>query len=158
MLILIQTCPHNGFKLKNIKSPSVTFLFVFYTDLCAAASKERSTQLLFAAVVLLTPVLFSTHIILKVNVTQSTDGHAEPQMIKTLQRGDYFGEKALIRLACCYFLHIARLIPTLILIELFQVSKGLKYRLCELDSNIEFVKSFFSVLNFFFFFNSVKHD
>ncbi|RXM92242.1 cGMP-dependent protein kinase 2 [Acipenser ruthenus] len=32
----------------------------------------------------------------KVNVTQSTDGHAEPQMIKTLQRGDYFGEKALI--------------------------------------------------------------
>ncbi|XP_014459664.1 cGMP-dependent protein kinase 2 [Alligator mississippiensis] len=32
----------------------------------------------------------------KVRVTQSTDGHAQPQLIKTLQKGDYFGEKALI--------------------------------------------------------------
>ncbi|XP_031426573.1 cGMP-dependent protein kinase 2 [Clupea harengus] len=32
----------------------------------------------------------------KVKVTQSTEDHAEPQVINTLQRGDYFGEKALI--------------------------------------------------------------
>uniref|UniRef100_UPI00398EB7E7 cGMP-dependent protein kinase 2 n=1 Tax=Pristiophorus japonicus TaxID=55135 RepID=UPI00398EB7E7 len=32
----------------------------------------------------------------KVKVTQSTDNHMEPQLIKVLQRGDYFGEKALI--------------------------------------------------------------
>ncbi|XP_041045020.1 cGMP-dependent protein kinase 2 isoform X3 [Carcharodon carcharias] len=33
----------------------------------------------------------------KVKVTQSTEYHIEPQLIKVLQRGDYFGEKALIR-------------------------------------------------------------
>ncbi|XP_012502597.1 PREDICTED: cGMP-dependent protein kinase 2 [Propithecus coquereli] len=34
----------------------------------------------------------------KVKVTQSTEGHDQPQLIKTLQKGEYFGEKALIRL------------------------------------------------------------
>uniref|UniRef100_A0A8B9K7B3 cGMP-dependent protein kinase n=1 Tax=Astyanax mexicanus TaxID=7994 RepID=A0A8B9K7B3_ASTMX len=33
----------------------------------------------------------------KVKVTQSTKDHEEPQVINTLQKGDYFGEKALIR-------------------------------------------------------------
>ncbi|KAM9329816.1 cGMP-dependent protein kinase 2 [Gastrophryne carolinensis] len=32
----------------------------------------------------------------KVKVTQSTEGYSEPQLIKTLEKGDYFGEKALI--------------------------------------------------------------
>ncbi|MBN3301111.1 cGMP-dependent protein kinase 2 [Amia ocellicauda] len=32
----------------------------------------------------------------KVKVTQSTEEHTEPETIKSLQRGDYFGEKALI--------------------------------------------------------------
>ncbi|XP_025945459.1 cGMP-dependent protein kinase 2 isoform X4 [Apteryx rowi] len=32
----------------------------------------------------------------KVKVTQSTAGHSQPQLIKTLHKGDYFGEKALI--------------------------------------------------------------
>ncbi|XP_078252992.1 cGMP-dependent protein kinase 2 [Rhinoraja longicauda] len=32
----------------------------------------------------------------KVKVTQSTELHLEPKMIKILQRGDYFGEKALV--------------------------------------------------------------
>ncbi|XP_067846715.1 cGMP-dependent protein kinase 2 [Heptranchias perlo] len=32
----------------------------------------------------------------KVKVTQSTECHIEPQLIKVLQRGDYFGEKALV--------------------------------------------------------------
>ncbi|XP_035291843.1 cGMP-dependent protein kinase 2 isoform X1 [Anguilla anguilla] len=32
----------------------------------------------------------------KIKVTQSTEGHEEPQTIKTLRKGDYFGEKALI--------------------------------------------------------------
>ncbi|XP_070820382.1 cGMP-dependent protein kinase 2 [Chaetodon trifascialis] len=32
----------------------------------------------------------------KVKVTQSTEAHKVPQIINTLQRGDYFGEKALI--------------------------------------------------------------
>ncbi|XP_036383101.1 cGMP-dependent protein kinase 2 [Megalops cyprinoides] len=32
----------------------------------------------------------------KIKVTQSMEGHEEPQTIKILQRGDYFGEKALI--------------------------------------------------------------
>ncbi|KAJ8380483.1 hypothetical protein SKAU_G00012610 [Synaphobranchus kaupii] len=32
----------------------------------------------------------------QIKVTQSTEGHEEPQTIKTLQKGDYFGEKALI--------------------------------------------------------------
>ncbi|XP_068954405.1 cGMP-dependent protein kinase 2 [Petaurus breviceps papuanus] len=31
-----------------------------------------------------------------VKVTQSTEGYDQPQLIKTLQKGDYFGEKALI--------------------------------------------------------------
>ncbi|KAM5338014.1 cGMP-dependent protein kinase 2 isoform 1-T2 [Glossophaga mutica] len=31
-----------------------------------------------------------------VKVTQSTEGHDQPQLIKTLQKGEYFGEKALI--------------------------------------------------------------
>ncbi|XP_023606095.1 cGMP-dependent protein kinase 2 isoform X2 [Myotis lucifugus] len=31
-----------------------------------------------------------------VKVTQSTEGHDQPQVIKTLQKGEYFGEKALI--------------------------------------------------------------
>lgn len=39
-----------------------------------------------------TPVFY-----LQVRVTQSTEGSAEPQEIKTLGVGDYFGEKALIR-------------------------------------------------------------
>uniref|UniRef100_A0A803JSN0 cGMP-dependent protein kinase n=1 Tax=Xenopus tropicalis TaxID=8364 RepID=A0A803JSN0_XENTR len=33
----------------------------------------------------------------KVKVTQSTEGYKEPQYIKFLEKGDYFGEKALIR-------------------------------------------------------------
>ncbi|KAK2115910.1 cGMP-dependent protein kinase 2 [Saguinus oedipus] len=33
----------------------------------------------------------------EVKVTQSTEGHDQPQLIKTLQKGEYFGEKALIR-------------------------------------------------------------
>lgn len=32
----------------------------------------------------------------KVKVTQSTEGHDQPQLIKTLEKGEYFGEKALI--------------------------------------------------------------
>ncbi|XP_076126156.1 cGMP-dependent protein kinase 2 [Alosa pseudoharengus] len=32
----------------------------------------------------------------KVKVTQSTEDHSEPQVINTLHKGDYFGEKALI--------------------------------------------------------------
>ncbi|XP_067871204.1 cGMP-dependent protein kinase 2 [Heterodontus francisci] len=32
----------------------------------------------------------------KVKVTQSTEHHIEPQLIKVLQRGDYFGERALV--------------------------------------------------------------
>ncbi|XP_075401027.1 cGMP-dependent protein kinase 2 isoform X2 [Tenrec ecaudatus] len=32
----------------------------------------------------------------KVKVTQSTEGHDQPQLIKILQKGEYFGEKALI--------------------------------------------------------------
>ncbi|XP_053319211.1 cGMP-dependent protein kinase 2 [Spea bombifrons] len=32
----------------------------------------------------------------KVMVTQSTEGYHEPRLIKTLEKGDYFGEKALI--------------------------------------------------------------
>ncbi|KAG8134328.1 hypothetical protein E2320_007451 [Naja naja] len=34
-----------------------------------------------------------------VKVTQTPEGQAQPQLIKTLQKGDYFGEKALIRSA-----------------------------------------------------------
>lgn len=33
----------------------------------------------------------------QVSVTQTTEGFSEPQDIKTLGVGDYFGEKALIR-------------------------------------------------------------
>lgn len=36
----------------------------------------------------------------QVLVTQSTEGFPEPQEIKTLGVGDYFGEKALIRFGC----------------------------------------------------------
>uniref|UniRef100_A0A4W3HHJ6 cGMP-dependent protein kinase n=1 Tax=Callorhinchus milii TaxID=7868 RepID=A0A4W3HHJ6_CALMI len=32
----------------------------------------------------------------KVQVTQSTEAHVDPQLIKVLQKGDYFGEKALV--------------------------------------------------------------
>nr|XP_020658843.1 cGMP-dependent protein kinase 2 [Pogona vitticeps] len=32
----------------------------------------------------------------KVKVTQTSEGQSQPQLIKTLQRGDYFGEKALV--------------------------------------------------------------
>lgn len=34
----------------------------------------------------------------QVKVTQSTADHSQPQLIKNLHKGDYFGEKALIRL------------------------------------------------------------
>lgn len=34
----------------------------------------------------------------QVIVTQSTADHLQPQVIKNLHKGDYFGEKALIRL------------------------------------------------------------
>lgn len=37
------------------------------------------------------------HIFCQVRVTQTTEAHKLPQIINTLQRGDYFGEKALIR-------------------------------------------------------------
>lgn len=33
----------------------------------------------------------------QVKVTQTTEAHKVPQIINTLQKGDYFGEKALIR-------------------------------------------------------------
>ncbi len=36
-------------------------------------------------------------------VTQTTEGFSEPQEIKTLGVGDYFGEKALIRFGDDYF-------------------------------------------------------
>lgn len=35
--------------------------------------------------------------VVQVKVTQSTEAHHFPQIINTLQKGDYFGEKALIR-------------------------------------------------------------
>lgn len=35
--------------------------------------------------------------VVQVTVTQSTEAHRLPQIINTLQKGDYFGEKALIR-------------------------------------------------------------
>ncbi|KTG36437.1 hypothetical protein cypCar_00001268 [Cyprinus carpio] len=35
----------------------------------------------------------------KIKVTQSTQDHEEPQIINTLGKGDYFGEKALIRIS-----------------------------------------------------------
>lgn len=41
-------------------------------------------------------------LLVQVLVTQSTEGFPEPQEIKTLGVGDYFGEKALIRFG--YFL------------------------------------------------------
>lgn len=34
---------------------------------------------------------------MQVKVTQSTEAHKFPQIINTLQKGDYFGEKALVR-------------------------------------------------------------
>lgn len=37
------------------------------------------------------------HCVVQVKVTQSTEAHKLPQIINTLQKGDYFGEKALIR-------------------------------------------------------------
>lgn len=40
---------------------------------------------------------YSNSCYVQVIVTQSTEGCAEPQEIKTLGVGDYFGEKALIR-------------------------------------------------------------
>lgn len=33
----------------------------------------------------------------QVKVTQTTEAHKLPQVINTLQKGDYFGEKALVR-------------------------------------------------------------
>lgn len=36
-------------------------------------------------------------VLFQVSVTQTTEGFSEPQEIKTLGVGDYFGEKALIR-------------------------------------------------------------
>lgn len=39
-------------------------------------------------------------LLVQVSVTQSTEGFPEPQEIKTLGVGDYFGEKALIRFDC----------------------------------------------------------
>uniref|UniRef100_A0A8C9SVW3 cGMP-dependent protein kinase n=1 Tax=Scleropages formosus TaxID=113540 RepID=A0A8C9SVW3_SCLFO len=38
----------------------------------------------------------------KIKVTQSSEEHEEPQTIKILQKGDYFGEKALISIFLCY--------------------------------------------------------
>lgn len=35
--------------------------------------------------------------VVQVKVTQTTEAHKLPQIINTLQKGDYFGEKALIR-------------------------------------------------------------
>lgn len=35
--------------------------------------------------------------VVQVKVTQSTEAHTFPQVINTLQKGDYFGEKALVR-------------------------------------------------------------
>lgn len=35
--------------------------------------------------------------VVQVKVTQTTEAHKVPQTINTLQKGDYFGEKALIR-------------------------------------------------------------
>lgn len=35
--------------------------------------------------------------VLQVKVTQTTEAHKFPQVINTLQKGDYFGEKALVR-------------------------------------------------------------
>lgn len=40
--------------------------------------------------------------LVQVSVTQSTEGFPEPQEIKTLGVGDYFGEKALIRFGCFF--------------------------------------------------------
>jgi len=42
------------------------------------------------------PLSFS---VAQIKVTQCTQDHEEPQIINTLGKGDYFGEKALIR--CC---------------------------------------------------------
>lgn len=42
-------------------------------------------------------VFFSFFLFSQVLVTQTTEGFSEPQEIKTLGVGDYFGEKALIR-------------------------------------------------------------
>lgn len=35
--------------------------------------------------------------VVQVKVTQTTEAHASPQVINTLQKGEYFGEKALVR-------------------------------------------------------------
>lgn len=35
--------------------------------------------------------------VVQVRVTQTTDATTFPQVINTLQKGDYFGEKALVR-------------------------------------------------------------
>lgn len=40
---------------------------------------------------------YPVHSNVQVKVTQTTEAHKVPQIINTLQKGDYFGEKALIR-------------------------------------------------------------
>lgn len=43
------------------------------------------------------PPMNAANCAVQVKVTQSTEAHHLPQIINTLQKGDYFGEKALIR-------------------------------------------------------------
>lgn len=49
-------------------------------------------------------------LLVQVSVTQSTEGFPEPQEIKTLGVGDYFGEKALIRFGCFLILLYSSLV------------------------------------------------
>ena len=45
-------------------------------------------------------------VILQVKVTQMIAGQSEPKEVRRLKRGDYFGEKALLRLVTKYLMNV----------------------------------------------------
>lgn len=59
-------------------------------------SRGVGTDIDYCAQSILVPTA-SVLLSFKVKVTQKVEGHEEPQEIRTLKRGDYFGEKALLR-------------------------------------------------------------